>query len=44
MPNNNGRDKLWTPEIWAEIDKAVTAEVGQIRLAQKVFPSMPFPN
>jgi uncharacterized linocin/CFP29 family protein len=39
MSDNLGRDKIWTPEIWAEIDKAVKAEVGQIRIAQKVFPS-----
>ena len=41
---NLGRDKIWTPEIWAEIDKAVKEEVGQIRVAQKVFPSTPFNN
>jgi uncharacterized linocin/CFP29 family protein len=39
MPNNLGRDELWNPEIWAEIDRAVLAEVGRIRVAQKVFPS-----
>jgi uncharacterized linocin/CFP29 family protein len=39
MPNNLGRDELWSPEVWAEIDRAVLAEVGRIRVAQKVFPS-----
>jgi uncharacterized linocin/CFP29 family protein len=39
MANNLGRDKIqWTPEIWADIDKAVLAEVGRLRVAQKVFP------
>jgi uncharacterized linocin/CFP29 family protein len=44
MVNNLGRDRLWTLEAWGDIDKAVKAEVGQIRVIQKVFPSMPFPN
>jgi uncharacterized linocin/CFP29 family protein len=39
-----GRDKLWTSETWAEIDKAVMSEVGRLRVAQKVFPAMPVPN
>ncbi len=38
MANNLSRDKVWTPEIWADIDKAVLAEVGRLRVAQKVFP------
>lgn len=36
---NLGRDKVWTSDIWARIDKGVTAEVGQVRAAQKVFPT-----
>lgn len=44
MNGNLGRDKIWTPEIWGEIDKAVNAEVGQIRVAQKVFPGSAMPN
>jgi uncharacterized linocin/CFP29 family protein len=45
MPNNNlGREQVWTPDIWAEIDKAVAAEVGQIRVGQKVFSSTPYPS
>jgi uncharacterized linocin/CFP29 family protein len=39
MPNNLGRDQLWTPQIWADIDKAVLDEVGSIRVVQKVFNS-----
>jgi uncharacterized linocin/CFP29 family protein len=43
MPNL-GRDRIWNPEIWKEIDKAVLAEVGRIRVAQKVFPSVRIPD
>jgi uncharacterized linocin/CFP29 family protein len=39
-----GRDKVWTQDIWADIDKAVTAEVGQVRVVQKVFPTTAMPN
>ena len=42
--SNLGRDKLWTPEVWAEIDKAVMAEVGRLRVSQKVFPTLQTPN
>jgi uncharacterized linocin/CFP29 family protein len=41
---NLGREKLWTLEVWGEIDKAVMAEVGRLRVAQKVFPAMQMPN
>jgi uncharacterized linocin/CFP29 family protein len=44
MADNLGRDKLWDPATWAEIDKAVQAEVGRIRVAQKVFPTVQMPN
>ena len=44
MNGDLGRDKLWTPEIWGEIDKAVLAEAGRVRVAQKVFPSVQAPN
>jgi uncharacterized linocin/CFP29 family protein len=37
VADNFGRDKLWTPQTWADIDKAVMAEVGRLRVAQKVF-------
>jgi uncharacterized linocin/CFP29 family protein len=30
---------MWTPQIWSDIDKAVMADVGRVRVAQKVFPS-----
>src|ERR1700730_11893160 len=39
-----GRDKVWTPDIWTNIDKAVPAEAGQVRVAQKVFPTTSMPN
>jgi uncharacterized linocin/CFP29 family protein len=42
--NNLGRDKVWSPAIWGEIDKSVTTQVGQIRIGQKVFPSVPMPT
>jgi uncharacterized linocin/CFP29 family protein len=39
-----GREGMWTPQIWSDIDKAVTADVGRVRVAQKVFPSQQKPN
>jgi len=44
MAGNFGRDRLWTAETWAEIDKAVMAEVGRLRVAQKVFDAHPEDN
>lgn len=44
MNNNLGRDKIWSDPVWQEIDKAVMAEVGRIRVAQKVFPGSLTPN
>jgi uncharacterized linocin/CFP29 family protein len=38
--NNLNRGQLWTSDVWADIDQAVLAEVGSIRVAQKVFPTM----
>jgi uncharacterized linocin/CFP29 family protein len=39
-----GREGMWTPQIWSDIDKAVTADVGRVRVAQKIFPSQQKPN
>jgi uncharacterized linocin/CFP29 family protein len=39
-----GRDKVWTPDTWSNIDKAVTAAAGQVRVVQKVFPTTSMPN
>jgi len=39
MASNNGRDGTWTTQLWSDIDKAVMADVGRVRVAQKVFPS-----
>ncbi len=42
-----GRDMLWAAAdstAWAEIDKAVEAEVGRIRVGQKVFPTVQMPD
>jgi uncharacterized linocin/CFP29 family protein len=44
MNGNLGREKLWNPQIWSDIDKAVQEEVGRIRVAQKVFPSTLLPS
>jgi uncharacterized linocin/CFP29 family protein len=44
MPNTFGRDKVWDDATWQEIDKAALAEVGGIRVAQKVFPTQSIPN
>jgi uncharacterized linocin/CFP29 family protein len=37
-PTGLGRDQIWTPEIWAAIDHAVTTEVCRVRVAQKILP------
>jgi uncharacterized linocin/CFP29 family protein len=42
-----GRDTLWAAAdstAWDEIDKAVAAEVGRIRVGQKIFPTVQMPN
>jgi uncharacterized linocin/CFP29 family protein len=44
MNGNLGRDKLWNPQIWSDIDKAVQEEVGRVRVAQKVFPCAIVPS
>ena len=38
-----GRDMLWAGSgstAWAEIDRAMQAEVARIRVAQMVFPTV----
>jgi len=40
MNDNLGRDKIWTPEVWGEIDKAVKEEWKQ-RVAQTVIKTVP---
>jgi uncharacterized linocin/CFP29 family protein len=44
MTANFGRDKVWNQQIWSDVDKAVQEEVGRIRVAQKVFPSILLPS
>ncbi|SRR6266852_1320441 len=39
--NSLGRDKIFNSDIWTAIDKAVKTEVGQVRVAQKVFTGTP---
>lgn len=42
-----GRDMLWADSgstAWAEIDRAVQAEVARIRVAQMVFPTVQMPG
>jgi uncharacterized linocin/CFP29 family protein len=34
----------WDPAVWKEINDAVMAEVGKVRVAQKVFPTTLFDN
>jgi uncharacterized linocin/CFP29 family protein len=41
---NTGRENVWTPEIWTEIDDAVKNAVGQVRVAQKVFAATSLPE
>lgn len=44
MPVNLGRENIWTPAIWTEIDKAVQEEVGRVRMIQKVLPTAQTPG
>lgn len=39
---NNSPEVNWDPSIWQEINDAVKMEMGKVRIAQKVFPSMMF--
>jgi hypothetical protein len=34
------RSALWPQEIWMRIDKAVAEEMGSVRIAQRVFPTV----
>jgi uncharacterized linocin/CFP29 family protein len=38
------RAGFWNDQVWASIDEGVTASIGAIRVAQKVFPPWPLPN
>lgn len=44
MASNFGRGSVWTSQIWSDIDKEVMADVGRVRVAQKIFPSQQKPN
>jgi uncharacterized linocin/CFP29 family protein len=44
MNDNHGRDKLWNPQIWSEIDRIVMADMGRVRVAQKVFAAQFTPH
>jgi uncharacterized linocin/CFP29 family protein len=37
---NNSNEVNWEQSVWQEIDDAVVAEMGKVRTAQKVFPTM----
>lgn len=37
---NNSNEVNWEESVWQEIDGAVVAEMGKVRTAQKVFPTM----
>jgi uncharacterized linocin/CFP29 family protein len=39
MPNNLNRAGIWTDQVWRSLDDAVKCQVGNIRVAQKVFPT-----
>src|SRR5258705_3144980 len=36
---NNSNEVNWDETVWKEINDAVVAEVGKVRVAQKVFPT-----
>jgi uncharacterized linocin/CFP29 family protein len=36
---NNSSEVNWDPSVWKEINDSVVAEVGKVRVAQKVFPT-----
>src|SRR5262245_20588609 len=38
MPNNSA-EVDWDASVWKEINDAVLVEVGEVRVAQKVFPT-----
>lgn len=40
MPNNLGRDRIWTPEVWTEIDNAVKEQWKQ-RVVQTIVKTVP---
>ena len=44
MNNNQGRDKMWNPQIWNEIDRIVMADMGRVRVAQKIFAAQHTPH
>lgn len=37
---NNSSEVNWEESVWMEINEAVMAEMGKVRTAQKVFPTM----
>jgi uncharacterized linocin/CFP29 family protein len=42
--DNLNRNQLWTNEVWKDTDAAVLAQMGSIRVAQKVIPTTPMPG
>jgi hypothetical protein len=40
MASTTSRAAFWNDQVWSFIDQGVTAAVGAIRVAQKVFPTM----
>jgi len=40
----DSRALLWNPQIWGDIDRVVMADVGRVRVAQKIFPSQQKPG
>lgn len=39
---NNSSEVNWEESVWKEINDAVVMEMGKVRTAQKVFPTMVF--
>jgi uncharacterized linocin/CFP29 family protein len=44
MANESQRGNLWNAQTWNDIERAVMADVGRVRVAQKVFPSQQKPG
>jgi uncharacterized linocin/CFP29 family protein len=40
MPNGLNRTGIWTDQVWKSVDEAVRTQVGNIRVAQKVLPTI----
>ena len=39
MANESQRGNLWNTQLWNDIDRSIMADVGRVRVAQKIFPA-----